>query len=140
LTYSIPTPTTTSTPTPNTSSCSVSFDLNTDQAICWRNPIGQVKAYYTIKSLPSSGGPFHLQTNWYVAAPQSGPMHYLSVTPITNGQKGYVTFDWPGIQNGLTTEIHVGLNVMDANNKPVYPDCTGGIDYYWTPYVACPTP
>jgi hypothetical protein len=135
LTYAISTPT----PTP-TSKCSVSYDLGSDQAVCWMNP-KQIAITYHVNSLPTTGGPYYVQTNWYIAAPTIGPMHYSDTTLAVVGAQGTVYAQWPGVTtyNPIpnVVEVHAGLNIVDAKKNPVVPDCTGGIDYYWTPLI-CP--
>jgi len=129
------------TPTPTVSSvCAVEFDLP-DTAVCWLDPRTNVPVNYRILSLPSTGGPFYIQTDWYVSSPFITPNHYLVSGPVYAGQTGTVYVDWPGVAVGSTqtVEIHVGLNIVDSYGTPVSPDCTDGMDYYWTPYV-CPAP
>jgi hypothetical protein len=134
-------PTISPTLTPVTSNvCRVSFDLP-DTAVCWKNP-RSVPITYTVYSLPSTGGPFYMETDWFVASPVPGPHHYTVIQQIQAGGKYTVYADWPGIPDGenRNVEIHAGLNVRDKNGNLITPNCTGAIDYYWTPYVSCPTP
>lgn len=136
---STPIPTLTSTPTPS-SVCRVSYDIG-DTAVCWHQPKSQTPVSYTIHSLPSSGGPYYLQTDWYVSSPTPGQHHYTVLGPVSSGQKGTVHADWPGVPVGETgtVEIHLGLNIVNSAGTPVQPNCSGGMDYYWTPFV-CPAP
>jgi hypothetical protein len=125
----------------DSANCNVSFDLP-DTAICWMDPISSVPISYTVHSLPETGGPFYMETNWYVAAPSPGPNHYDVSQQIVAGGKYTVYASWPGVTDKTkTTEIHAGLQVRDSTGNMLNPNCTGGMDYYWTPYVACsPTP
>lgn len=144
LTINIPTPTPKK-PTPTQSQtpkkCKVSFRLE-DQAVCWYDKrVVPVIAY--IESLPD-GGPFYLETDWYIASPVANPIiHHYEVlsTPLQVGQTYTIYADWPGIAaynpRPDTVEIHTGINVRTIESI-VSPNCTGGIDHYWTPYVSCP--
>jgi len=133
-----PTSTPTQAPTSTVSACSVSFELP-HTAICWRDPIQNVPLKYTVHSLPTTGGPFYMQTDWYVASPTQGPHHYQNTQVIQAGQTYTMYADWPGIRAGSnqTVEIHYGINVLDRNKNIVSPNCSDGMDYYWTPYVNC---
>ena len=132
-----PTPKVTLTPTPS-SVCDVSFDWP-DTAVCWPNPISGVPITYTIHSLPTSGGPYYMQTDWYYVVPNEGPHHYDDTQLIEAGQTYTVYADWPGLDGtNRTTEIHAGLNVTTSDKNILSPACSGGMDYYWTPYVTCP--
>jgi len=138
-----PTPIATSIVTPTqhpTQNCQVRLDLP-DTAVCWYEAKTNVPVGWTVVSLPSTGGPYYLQTDWYVVKPTLGSHHYEQVGPITVGQKGTIYADWPGVQPGQTdiSENHYGLNVVDAQGNVLFDNCSAGMDYYWTPYV-CPLP
>ncbi len=137
-----PTKTPTKTPTPTRSDCRVSFELP-DTAVCWFKPIKNFATKYTVHSLPKTGGPFYMQTDWYIASPR-GPQepvhHYLETQLIEAGKTYNLYSDWPGIDQtkNVTYETHLGLNVVDKNHNLLEPiNCSGGMDYYWTPYVVC---
>ena len=139
------TPTVTHTPTPPSSKCDVSFDLQ-DTAVCWFEPIKNVDHKYTVHALPSTGGPYYMQTDWYVAypVPSTGIVHHYKVTtePLEVGKTYSVFGDWPGINSynprPNTVEIHAGINVVNSNGDILRPvACSGGMDYYWTQYVVC---
>jgi hypothetical protein len=131
-------PPTTPTPTKNPGVCSVSFDEG-DTAVCWKEPRTKVPMKFTVHSLPSTGGPYYVQTDWYLVVPTLGPHHYDWSQLAEVGKTYTIYADWAGISDGKTTvENHAGVNIVDKNGTPISPSCTGGIDYYWTPYVTCP--
>lgn len=134
------TPTLTNTPTPTPGKCSVSFDLP-DTAICVKDPVTGMPATFTVHSLPSTGGPYFVQTDWYIVLPKLGPHHYVWTEPAIAGKKYTIYGDWPGIPNfpnyNGTVENHYGVNIVDKYGTPVSPNCSGGLDFYWTPYVVC---
>lgn len=144
LTFTVPTPKPSKTPTPTKSQtrkpCKVSFKMD-HQAVCWYDKqVVPVVAH--IVSLPDEG-PYYLETDWYVAAPVPGPNHYnVLKTPIKEGETYTINAEWPGISaynpRPETIEIHTGINVRDKNDRIVTPNCTDGLDHYWTPYVQCP--
>lgn len=142
LNLSINTPIPSRTPTPTPSNiCKVELDLQ-DTAVCWPEPRTNVPVGYKIVSLPSTGGPFYLQTDWYIVKPELGPHHYKNVGPISVGQTGVIYGDWPGVSPNQTdiSENHYGINVVDSRGNPIFDSCSDGMDYYWTPYVSCPGP
>jgi len=128
------------TPSQSTKECSVSFDLK-DTAVCWAEPRTRVPMTFTVHSLPSTGGPFYVQTDWYLVEPENGPHHYDWSQLAEVGKTYTIYADWAGIPEGSkdTVENHAGVNIVDKNGNPISPECTGGLDYYWTPYVSCPS-
>ncbi len=133
------TPTKIPTITPSSSVCKVSFNIR-DTAVCWKEPRVGVPTTFTVHSLPSTGGPYYVQTDWYIVLPNLGPHHYVWTELAVAGKTYTINVDWPGIPTGYTgtVENHAGVNIVDKNGTPVSPNCTGGMDYYWTPYVNCP--
>lgn len=141
---STPTPTVTSTPTVSPtpggsgSSCQVYFDTS-HMSVCWKDPIANVPVNYTVASVPSTGGPYYLQTDWYITYPE-GEHHYKVIGPVYSGQKGTLYFDWPGYptnslpKDGIIVEVHLGLNIVDKYGTPITPNCSHGIDVYASIY------
>jgi len=135
---SVPTPTSTSlssaSPTPASGICDITFIPSNHQAVCWPDP-RIVTVTYKVNSLPTNEQ-YYMQTDWFVAAPSVGPHHY-NYTPITAGQTYTFTAEWPGVGTPppSTVEIHAGLNVYNSKGNLITPNCSKGLDYFWTPYV-----
>lgn len=126
-----------SSPSSPTPACDVQFTLP-DTPVCWTRP-RRVRVSYKVNSLPP-GGPYYMQTDWYIASPIAGPNNYRDTQRIYPG-KYYTTYAyWPGIPDGerRTVEIHLGLNVVDRSKNIITNGCSDGLDFYWTPYVLCP--
>lgn len=144
-TFSIPTPTPSPNPspspsTPSTGECRIRFEYENHQNSCEQNPQTKTITYY-VDQLPP-GGPYYMQTDWYVAAPVAGPNHYEDTQRIEAGKAYTFTYDWPGISSYNPTpdtlEIHLGLNVVDADKNILTPACAKGLDIYWTKWTVCP--
>lgn len=128
-------PTTSPSSSPLSGICDITFIPSNHQAVCWPDA-RPVTITYKVNSLPSTTQQYYMQTDWFLAAPTVGPHHY-NYTPIVAGQTYTFVADWPGVTPGSTStvEIHAGLNVSDSNGNLITPNCSKGLDYYWTPYV-----
>lgn len=119
--------------------CNVTFVPVDHQAICWPTP-KPFTVTYKVNSLPNASAVYYMQTDWQVVMPNEGVHHYDETQRIYAGQTYTVTAQWPGIPSPLPefVEVHLGLNVVDANKNLISPNCSSGLDYYWTPYVCIP--
>ena len=130
-------PTIKPTASPIAGKCSITFIPSTHQSVCWTTA-RPFTVTYKVNSLPTNGV-YYMQTNWYVASPSVGPNHYLETQRIYAGQTYTYTAQWPGILSSKNVvDVQLGLNVVDANHNLITPNCSMGLDYYWTPFVKCP--
>jgi hypothetical protein len=105
-----------------------------------------------VDSLPKANGHYSLTTNWRgtvtygnPAAPTVTPDHYVEkyVENLEAGKSYSFDVPWPGVKTypgADNIDIDVGFAVYDDDTQRIIDACAKSIDYFWTPYVTCPTP